>query len=198
MENEPAESIVTLKLSKQAKTIPYPSQERDSFKSSNHGFKVLKGKPQDISLIPEAKDNQHIIKALEIINDERIAFFSVGCEKAFNYKPEYGHWARGYIEFSYNAVELVKDARNYFGLFYQFNDAIWEHQFNLPVRFDWEFDRAIFTDADNQTGFSCAVWITTNDLQSAEDAKYVWQVSLDFLAGFLGQFGQQNDSTKIY
>jgi len=173
---------VILSLRNFEKSIPYKPKTRPEG-SICHGFILLKGKPHEAVKIAEVSDNVALLNALQAINNSSTAFFTVGCEKSFN-REEEAFWAKGYIEFSFNYSELVTDAQTYFKLFFDFNGAIWESGFKLPVQFHWEIDRALFS-ARNIGGFTATVWVATAHIATEGRCKAIWAESITFLSDFL-------------
>lgn len=173
------------------KTIPYKAEKRET--SENHGFKLLKGRLDEIRSIPEVQDIQELHDALADINHPDTPFFSTGCEKKFN--QENGiFWVRGFVEFAFNHPELALDAVNYFKLFFKFNWHVWEKQFDIPLRFHFEMDGADFVVIGKE-GFSVCVWITTDDLQTADEAKNVWCKGVRFFSQFLRSISKPQTPT---
>ena len=154
----------------------------------NHGFKLLKGNPHDIESIPEAQDSPVLKKALTKLNRDQSSFFTVGCEKSCNKKDDNGYWMRGYLELAFNSVELVADAKNYFVLFFKFNETIHDRertvQPTIPVHYHFELEGAHFLNS-NSDGFTLAVWITTAMAPTDEAAKNVWGEAVDQLVDHL-------------
>ncbi|WP_298243238.1 hypothetical protein [uncultured Bradyrhizobium sp.] len=159
---------LTLVIEPRSKAIPYPADlENDR---TNQGFKDLKGNPEVIETIAEIRDCPALRDALMALNEPETQFFTVGCEKSLN-EHERKFWKRGYLEFSFNYAELVRDATPYFVLFFHFNQAAPIRDF-LPkhsVQFAWELQRCHFRKAD-VAGFTCAVWISTGDYLRPKNA----------------------------
>jgi hypothetical protein len=101
-------ATLVLTVTHRGKSVPYPSQNRE--RSVNHGFKSLKGVENGSTHVPEAADDPALQFAINRINARETAFFTLGCEKSFN-RDHSGFWARGYIEFAFNYVSMVKDAK---------------------------------------------------------------------------------------
>lgn len=154
--------------------------------SANHGFKALKGKPEEAARIPEVQDNENLRNALVAINDQSTPFFTVGCEKAFNV-ADGSYWAKGYLELAFNYCDVVGDAQSYFKLFFEFNSLIRDSRLHLPVQYHFELEPAHFIDG-NCDGYTVAVWITTADLPTAEEAMEAWGEAVDFLTNYLKQY----------
>lgn len=181
---------LVLSIENQPKTIPYRAEKRAN--SANHGFTPLKGNPEAARLIPEAQDNMHIQDALVAINQTDTALFSVGCEKAFN-RTKGKSWAKGFIEFSFNHAELVRDAQNYFKLFFDFNIYCLRNDPDLRVRYFWELQPVTFLDAGPDCrGYVCCVWIQTDLFDSPSVSRKTWESAVDFLAAYLGKIGRPN------
>jgi hypothetical protein len=195
MTSNSSKTHVVLAIKNFAKSIPYAGRVRDD--ATNHGFKNVKGNAKAAASIPEVLDNEHLKSAIVAINGPHTAFFSVGCEKAFN-EDEHGHWARGYIEISFNYRELVADAKWYFKLFFEFNREVFRSKFELPMQFYWELEGNTYFDTEPPCeGYSCAIWITTATFPTAVQARETWEASVDFLASYLVQFPQK-PLTTIY
>lgn len=175
------ETSVILSLGDRTKSIPSPSAACDS-----PGFILLKGRIDAVPTIPETEGCDALKRALATINDGATPFFTAGCGKSFNSDQD-GHWARGYIAFAFNYLELAKDSPNYYLLFEQFNAFIKEAKFNLPVDFNFEIRRAEFT-AVPAAGHLARVWITTSAFPAMELAQKLWNQSVGFLADFLGSY----------
>lgn len=184
---------LVLAIENEPKTIPYKPEKRPT--SQNHGFKPIKGKPEEARLIPEAQDNIHIQNALIAINHIDTAFFSVGCEKSFN-RTKGKSWAKGFIEFAFNHPELVRDAQNYFKLFFDFNIFCLRNDPDLRVKYFWQFQPVTFLDAGPDCrGYVCCVWVQTDYFDSPSMSKKTWEGAVDFLASYLGQIYKPNSLT---
>jgi len=173
------ELILTLK--NRCKAIPYVPQRRADG-TVDHGFRILKGRREEVLSIPEVQDNAALQYALAIINEEATAFFTVGCEKDLNPSPE-GFWVRGYLEFSFNNAEASK-ADHYFQIFLQFNRHVWASRCDFPVQYQFEIEEADFQETGLR-GFTVAVWMTTLCFSAAAEALAVWGQAVVFLADFL-------------
>src|SRR5690242_9980067 len=97
------------------KDIPYLAADYADG-AQNFGFTRLKGHPERVGDIEEAKGIPSYQALLTALNASASPFFSVSCEKSFN-SDEAGHWGSGFVEFAFNFPELVSDAGNYFALF---------------------------------------------------------------------------------
>ena len=95
-----------------------------------------------------------------------------------------GYLYRGYIEFSFNCRVCVQDARNYFSLYFHFEQFLRQHKFDQKVKLQWMLEEVYFSDVDID-GFSCAIFIFTNHCSSCEEAYCSWQKSLGILESFL-------------
>lgn len=188
------EMKVILSINSIGKAVPYgPATHANS---ENYGFKPLKGKDREIEEIPEAKGYPAIISILKSLNDHESPFFSVGCEKSIN-DSQNGHWAKGYIEFSFNYQELVSDAVQYFPLFFHFQRYSEDFLRNNEVQFHWELQAAQFVDA-GLPGFTACVWVTTGLLQSESDARSLWELAVSELDSYLSKHGRPGKGTQIY
>jgi hypothetical protein len=174
---------IVLAINKHAKSVPYGGVVRED--GTNHGFKNVKGNPKAAAEIAEVLDNENLKSALVAINASETPLFTIGCEKAFNL-DEKGHWARGFIELSFNYPELVAEAQWYFKLFYEFNQLVIREKFDLPVQYYWELEGNTYFEANPRCeGFSVVIWITTANFNSADEARETWGTAVDFLANYL-------------
>lgn len=174
------ELILTLK--NRTKTIPYVSERREDG-TVNHGFHILKNRPEAVGSILETQDQKTLRQALSVINEASTPFFTVGCEKDINRSSE-GFWVRGYLEFSFNDPETAACADRYFQVFFDFNRLVWAAQFDLPVQYHFELEGAEFQKVQIH-GFTAAVWITTLCFPTADDAWSPWNRAVLFFADFL-------------
>ena len=178
------ETHITLSINNYTSSIPYPASERED--SPHDGFKPLKGRPDEVPAIPAVQDNDALKLALAKINGSATPFFTVACRKSLNSAPE-GCWVRGYIEFSFNYIDIAKDSPNYFLLFEQFNRFVLEAKFDLPVDFNFAVQGADFTDL-SASGYTVCVWITTAESPAMEVSHKAWNQSVGLLADFLAGF----------
>lgn len=189
---------IFLTIKEGGKGIPYAGSGVREDGSENHGFIVVKGRPAEAAAIPEAQDNEPMKNALIAINDSSTALFTAGCEKSFNHDSE-GHWARGYIEVSYNYLELLSDAQHYFKLFFDFNNRVRRMRFDVPVQYHWELEAAVFTDISWQTsGFTAGVWITTAFFESRTEVEKAWAQGVDFLTEYFKEIKAFPEQPSVY
>jgi hypothetical protein len=186
-------TVLLLSIDFRGKPVPYPPEDHGT--SVNHGFKCLKGKPELIADISEAQDNDNLRNALAVLNSKDTGFFTVGCEKSFN-KVDAGtvekpYWAKGFLEISFNAKELVSDARHYFVLFFQFNEYVKQCRFAEDVLYEWELVGATFKDAAC-SGWTACTWVTTGYLATEAESREVWGKAIDFLVEFLRNVSVQS------
>jgi len=155
----------------------------------------MKGKPEKVESIKEAEGHPVIIEILKILNDKTSPFFSVGCEKRMN-KNGTQYWMRGFIEFSYNYVELVSDATSYFPLFFHFNKDSPEFLETNYVNYWFGINPVHFKKTDTH-GFSCCVYITTAEFNDENSAYSCWSSGVKYLSDYLGT-KEDFDLTPIY
>ena len=175
-----------LAIERRAKSIPYPREERED--GTNHGFKDLKSNPSAIHEVAEIRDCSSLRDALMAINDPDTQFFTVGCEKSLNeHKGKY--WKKGFIEFSFNHPELVRDAGSYFPLFFHFHQALPTAEFlsQHSIQFCWELQGCRFRKVGVE-GFTCCVWITTGDYPTADESEDVWDEGVRLIGKYLARF----------
>jgi hypothetical protein len=85
------ESKLILSIRNRGKAVPYGGADEDRPDGTrNCGFKNLKGKPEEVDSIPEARDNPSLKNALLVVNGTDTPFFTMGCEKSCN-KEVAGH-----------------------------------------------------------------------------------------------------------
>ena len=186
----------SLFISNYGKAIPYKSSKIEQKDGKiNYGFKNLKLKPQLIDTVPELSSDKALKSLVRSINSSKTNFFSVGCFSG-KVSEEQGYIYRGYIEFSFNCRVCVKDARNYFSLYFHFEQFLRQHKFDQTVKLKWMLEEVYFSDVDID-GFSCAIFIFTTHCSSCEKAYYSWQKSLEILESFLLSV-QVRSHTVIY
>jgi hypothetical protein len=171
-----------LTISPAPKGIPYRATNYADGER-NHGFTLLKGHLGRVDQIEEARQVPCFRALLLALNDPRSPFISVACEKTFR-SDETGHWASGFMEFAFNFSELVADAANYFALFYNFNCEAAEFIDGHAAQFHWIIQPARFTDGPCD-GFTCAVWITTAQFATADDARAEWDAAVNCFCTFV-------------
>jgi len=172
---------IYLTVEQQSKSIPYPARSGADFQT--FAFRPMKGKPEKVDSIKEAQGHPALIEILKTLNAKESPFFSVGCEKHIE-KKSAPYWVRGFVEFSYNHVELVSDASSYFPLFYHFNRISQEFLKTNLVTYWFGLNPATFTKVESP-GFSCCVYITTADFQTEEEAYSSWSSGLSHLSEYL-------------
>jgi hypothetical protein len=149
-----------------------------------------------IPSIQEAKDSPVIQDILTVLNDELSPFFSVGCEKSYNYGGS-DHWAKGYIEFAYNDRKLIADAGHYFSLFFHFNSGAAQYVNEHQIQYWWDLQPALFK-AVNSAGFSCCIWITTGRFSSPQEARNEWESAVSMLSDYFRSVKTPNATSPIY
>ena len=174
----------SLFISNYGKAIPYSSSKiKHPNGKINYGFKNLKVKPDLIDTVPELSSDDALKSLVRSLNSHKTNFFSVGCFSGKVSEAE-GYLYRGYIEFSFNCRTCVQDARNYFSLYFHFEQFLRRHKFAQKVKLKWMLEETHFSDVD-VNGFSCAIFIFTTHCSSFEKAYYSWQKSLEMLESFL-------------
>jgi hypothetical protein len=176
---------IFLTVEDRTKDIPYPAESHQD--SQNFGFKPLKGKPEKVAKIQEAKGFPGIIAALESINEYESPFFSIGCEKYIGPEQFGGFYARGYIEFAFNYTKMVSfaQAADLFRLFSEFSS-----QRGVPASTTYNFDLqpAHFRKA-MVDGYSCCVWIRTGGHPDYDRAQNAYNEAALFLGDFIDGMG---------
>lgn len=171
-----------LTIAPRPKGIPYAAADYEDG-SQNFGFTSLRGHPERVADVQEAKSVPCYQALLRALNAPQSPFFSVACEKAFS-SDETGHWGSGYVEFAFNFAELVSDAANYFSLFYHFTYDADAYIGAHDVQFHWIVQPARFTDGSCD-GFTCAVWFTTAQFATAPEARAEWDSAVNCFCEFV-------------
>lgn len=155
---------MSLRKEDRIKDVPYPVDLR--LDSLGHGFTNMKGNPDLVSGIFEAKDMYGIQSALKKINISDSPFFSIGCEKAFTKIGEMAYVGKGYIEFSYN-FEPVARYSNYAKIYDAFLNSKELKSLSGNIHFEWVIAPVRLTDKQACIE-TCALWVTT-DTQNTEN-----------------------------
>ncbi len=183
----------SLSLSPDAKDIPYVAGNSRTDGHQNYGFKNLVVNPILIDSIPELAVDPALKSLVKSLNSGR--FLTTGCfSEAVSTEQGYQH--RGYIEFAWNCKVCVRDAINYFSLFFHFDQFLYQQKFECRLKFHWVIEEAQFRDID-MAGFCCAVYVSTAYYSTSHQSCNVWQFGLETLAGFLGSI-QGQSATVIY
>ena len=97
--------------------VPYPSIEHGNG-HINHGFRRLKGNPDEISLVPEVIGWPEYERFLRQINDGESPIESVGCEKGFfpNEHPEVKSNLGSYTDIMFSQLALNNEPANHLSL----------------------------------------------------------------------------------
>jgi hypothetical protein len=164
--------------------VPYPAVDRETEDTSNYGYRMLKNRVEEISLVPETRDDPALAELLHVLNSEESPFFSIGCARWLK-ENEGLPWISGYIEFSFNYLELTQDAQNYFRLFFEFHYFVRDQKSDLPVYFDWEIQGATFGSRGHAGGYVLGIMINT---QIGKDRTFVfdrWSSALKLISDFL-------------
>ena len=186
----------SLFVSNYGKAIPYNSSKIETQdEKANYGFKNLKVRPQLIDTVPELSSDEALKSLVRSLNSSKTSFFSVGCFSG-KVSQEAGYIYRGYIEFSFNCRICVQDARNYFSLYFHFEQFLRQHKFAQKVKLKWMLEEAQFLDVGID-GFTCAIFIFTAHCSSFDKAYDSWQKSLEILGSFLLSI-QVQSHTVIY
>ncbi|KRC82073.1 hypothetical protein [Sphingomonas sp. Root241] len=181
---------VVLTIGHNGKGIPYGGHgELRGDGAANYGFKDLKGNPHLLAQVPELDDDPALFDLVETISQPENGLVSVGCA-GWSFSEDKGYRWSGYVEFAINTAEAIADARNYFPLFFKFDQMLHGSSFTEVVNYRWELEGAHFSSADVD-GFTCTVWVYTPHLPSAEEAKEAWQRALHPLIHFLGGYPLQ-------
>lgn len=185
----------SLFIGNRGKVIPYKgSKIKRKDGNINSGFKNLKVRPELIDNIPELTTDSALKSLVRLLNAKEMNFFSVGCFSSLF--SEEGYTYRGYIEFAFNCRICVRDARNYFSLYFHFEQFLRKNNFEQKVDFNWMLEEVEFSDVSID-GFSCAIFIRTNYCESNDIAYDTWKKSLKILESFLASV-QVKSHSLIY
>ena len=102
---------------------------------TNHGFKNLIAYPDLIDAIPELSSDREMKSLIYNLNTGS-RFFTTGCFSS-EVREKSGYRYRGYLEFSWNCQVCVRDAINYFSLFFHFEQFLQNNHFDQKVKFQW-------------------------------------------------------------
>jgi hypothetical protein len=127
---------------------------------TNHGFKNLIAYPDLIDAIPELTSDPALKALVYSLNTGATRFFTTGCFSS-QIKENHNYRYHGYLEFSWNCQVCVRDAINYFTLFFHFEQFLQNHKFDQKVKFQWSIEQTHFLDL-NLMGFCCAIFINTD------------------------------------
>ena len=180
---EPAYSLY-LTLRQEGKTIPYPAQKWAN--SRNHGFWLLKGHPERIAQVPEAKACPGLAHALERINAAETEFYTAGCDYSLNTESNGSHWAKGYIDCIFVDPKQASDCQAYFDLFRSFDAYLRDQDYHDPIDFHWELESVDFIE-DNYSGWTLCLWVTTDFSDTAEACQTSWNEAIELFCCFMDQ-----------
>jgi hypothetical protein len=170
------------------KAVPYGGAQRPEG-TTNHGFRPLKDKLEEVALIPEANKDESLAKLLAKINAPDTGLFSVGCVSG-DVTETAGYKVSGYIEFAINDKKWTADAINYFKIFFHFTQKLIELKFTEKVTFNWDLLGATFFEA-NCSGFTCSVTVNTHFHATQELARNCWVNALAVLGDHLVEIKEQ-------
>jgi hypothetical protein len=177
--------INLLSLSPCAKEVPYLGTgiaREDG--QIDHGFKNLIAYPDLIDAIPELATDRSMKSLVCTLNTGSSRFFTTGCFSDKT-RDKCGYRYHGYLNFSWNCQVCIRDAINYFTLFFHFEQFLHTHKFDQKVKFQWSIEQTQFLDL-NLAGFCCSVFINTDCCTSNDLAEDTWKASLRMLEIFLG------------
>lgn len=181
----------SLSIGAHSKEIPYLSDGiTRSDGQINYGFKNLIAHPELLEAIPELNGDRALKSLVHLLNFGGAPFFTTGCFSQ-EISEEGGYRRSGYIEFAWNYQACVRDAINYFSLFFHFEQFLHINQFDRKVKFQWSLEQTHFLDLD-LLGFCCAISIETGACASSDLAYEIWQVSLSALETFLNSVPSQS------
>jgi hypothetical protein len=179
---------VFLTIETRSKAIPYPAASNAD--SQNFGFKPLKGKPDKIAKIQEAKGMPGIVKLLQALNAKDSPFFSVGCEKYIGDYHDGLFYVRGYVEFAFNYGPLLRDIQ-YMSLFKGFTDYVAKNPLSKGWSVNWDLQPAHFTSAKID-GYSCCLWLHVRSYLTHHEAVTNYNQLAEYQVGFFDSIGVPN------
>ena len=189
-------NLNSLSIGSYSKEIPYLSEGiARSDGQMNYGFKNLIAYPELLEAIPELNGDRALKSLVSSLNSGDTQFFTTGCSSQ-KISEEDGYRVSGYIEFAWNCQVCVRDAINYFSLFFHFEQSLCRNNFEPQVKFHWSIDETIFVDLQIP-GFGCTVFVKTDCYSSRNKAYQTWHQSLTMLDSFLGSIPIKS-STAIY
>lgn len=165
----------------------------------NHGFKNLRTNPELIDTVPELMADDSMRELVRTLNTQSDSFFTAGCfshyrlDKPVSPADDALGYYEGYVEFAFNCHLRVQDAKNYFALFFHFDQFLEDIGFRNRVKFDWLIGRIHFTDL-NIEGFSTAVFLKTAAVAEFATAQQIWSSALNALHGFLCTVQSQRET----
>ena len=166
-----------------AKAIPYSAGARHGNSRQNYGFMNLNANPEAMLEVAKLKGDNALMHLVKVINSPETGLMTIGCSSGFITEAS-GSRKTGYVEISFTTDQMVKDAQNYFPLFYHFSRALREASFDAHMHFSWELMPAHFVESDVD-GFTIAIHLNTGFCDTSHAAADVWAVSTDVLASFL-------------
>lgn len=186
----------SLSIGSHSQEIPYLSDgiERSNGQM-NYGFKNLIIHPELLAAIPELSSDRALESLVRRLNFGSSPFFTSGCFSQ-EISAADGCRLRGQIEFAWNCQVCIRDAINYFSLFFHFEQFLCRNNLVPPAKFHWSIEETIFIDLQIP-GFSCIISIDTDCYLSRNKACQTWQQSLTILESFFGSIPMRS-STVIY
>ncbi len=120
-----------LSVNPHTKKIPYIGNAiGQEIGERDHGFKNLVAHPELINDIPEIA-MKFLIYSLNFGNTK---FFTTGCFSR-EIVAECSYAYHGYLEFPWNCQNYIRDAINYFSLFFHFEQFLHHQNFRQKVEF---------------------------------------------------------------
>jgi hypothetical protein len=169
-----------LSVSPLGKAIPYAgTDEARPDGGVNHGFMDLKGHPERLDLVPEAREDRAIAGLMRAINARDTGVFSIASMSSAE-PGVHGAAYNGYLEIAFNSRHQVEDPANYFALFLQFDRLLAARVFHHAVEFEWELNPAYFSAGDIG-GWSVAIHVRTAREASLAIARASWDAAMSIL-----------------
>jgi hypothetical protein len=169
-----------LSVSPLGKAIPYAATDDARPDGGvNHGFKDLKGHPEQIDQVPESREDRAIAGLMRTISAPRTGVFSIASMSSAE-PGVHGAAYSGYLEIAFNSRRQVEDPANYFALFLRFDRLLAARRFHHAVEFEWELSPAHFSVGD-VGGWSVAIHVRTAREASLALARASWDAAMSIL-----------------
>jgi len=156
--------------------IPYLRQPGDP---NSHGYIDLKLHPEQISLIPEARNWPELERTLITLNQPGSRYRTHGCEKALCCGDD-GHGVSGYVGVRFEELAQAEDGLAYSSLFDAFKERASGGWPEDDVFVQFEMQPTLLREVRRQV-WSVSVWIVVRGHKTEESAKERWSAALKFV-----------------
>jgi len=183
MDDLPYSNILSIR--RRGKPIPYGGVgEVREDGHANYGFRDLKGDQEAHAHVPELQSDVALSRLVQSINLPHTGLFTVGCVSG-HVDENHGFRDQGYVEFGINSMASIADARNYFSVFFHFDDGLKQTGFSGRFAFEWQLEGATFIEREGVAGFTCTVFLNSHFHASRAEANQAWSTALELLGGYL-------------